>query len=477
MDKQILYPICMILLILLITFVIICIFLNKNQNISPSNGPNNHILDGGVFYLATDNSLIYRNKNNEYYYAGVCNSCQSACNYAVPIRDVYKTVQVNNKFINILVESGDSKSNELKNLTNGKTITNYQCSSIVDPSDNPISNYINNQIVKDLNYDTTKPYLFPFKSIWDFFSDNKDEILTLIQQFGEIKVLSKLIGEYAMIYMFLPGLFNSDSRLGTVYALSLFGGKTFLFETLPFMIRALSAEYEVVAKVTGDYLIDFNIVFTTQLIDRAVQLGIQENIALMLEEIGNFLAPVFDAIGFIMIIGMFLDMVDPCGLKNTMTNDDFDKFTNAFDQAFFQTLKTQVPFEYFADYIPKYKLYCNYDKDKSPECQEQFQKRLLYTKQYQDSLKQNSLGECYRPLTIDEQNERLNTIFNTTTMRIPTVDEGNQYGFFNQIDRAIDYISFGLADNNYIVGQFFRQYWYILVLIIVVIILIVFFIN
>jgi hypothetical protein len=346
-------------------------------------------------------------------------------------------------------------------------------------------------------------------SVWDFISAHKDQIIQLAAQVGMLEVLSKVIGEYSIVVMLLPGLFSSDSdtRYATGVQIGVFGGKALLSSLkvgLEWMARPAT---QAAIAGSSDTIVEGASLATAEVAERTATEAAAASLAEVLGVALDFLNPVFDIVGFLMIVGMVLDMMDPCGLNNTLSKDDITSIQRSFDSALFTAMMKNVgtyPVEWYAENIQEYNLVCptssststsvgrlskatkNYltrpenifggtaPNDTNDCATTELALRLQYTKQYQNSLTTNSLGQCVRPMSNSELEAKCSDILGVP-VTLPTGSDVAKTGLFGQFQKAIDYASLILADDNVIVANFLSTYWYVVAIALIVILLISFF--
>lgn len=497
-------------IIILIIVLLGWAFIKRNQNstlepspITPASIQSN-IQKGGIFMIGpsiiSSQTLIYRDINNNYYNAGTCSDCPNACAIATPIQDIVKSDCSNGTCKPVLVQSAaDQISGYLKQA--GKNVmTQVDCAVVLDTSGDPTSTYVNQQVMSMIVQDTSNAFV----SLWDFMSDHSIQLKSLVVQYGAQVVLSDFIGEWSMIVMLLPAFLGSNAQAQYTAGVNtgVWGGKAFL-DSLPRVLRWLD---ETKAAITpGDTILDTITTTTSAAGERAVEETVARSVSEVVETIGTVLGPVFDVVMYVQIIGMFLDIWDPCGLGNVISSDDINAIGAAFDQALWKTmLQTtgKVPVEWYADLVPDYELLCpssdgtltsrghiskstldrltrnsrdlepGFKDNPTDKCSNEWLAlSLAYTKQYQDSLPINALGQCVRPLSASEINDRCSSILG---MEVRLNNDGVVNATVSKLKKALDYTSLQLADQNQVVANFISTWWYILVILLIVLTIIAF---
>ena len=503
------------IIIILIFFTIIGLIIlyfvhknKKNTNAIPSipQQISSNISKGGVFLTGPSSiqgqPLIYRDLNNKYYNAGYCIDCPSACSVAVPILDVIKTdCSSKTNCLPVLVSSAQNLTNSYIEQAGSNIMTQKDCSVVIDTSGDPSSTYANQQAMSLVAQSANGIW----SNLWDYLSAHKDMILNMAEQMGEqlaiSKLLPKIISEYAIVIVMLPGLLSSDANTRYVSGVNIgiYSGKDLIFSSLPKALNAFAESSEDAISEVSNTAMDAAISSATEIAAQATEEVAAKMVASVLESMAEeVIDPAFSIITILQLVGIVLDSIDPCGYGNTLDQDDINSTKTAFDSALFTSLLNNVghvPVEWYAENIKEYGLTC---QDKSimkisrlskdyltrPEnifgapaddcVNVETQLRLNYTKQYQDSLTYNSLGQCVLKLTNDEFNKKLSNIFGQQ-INLPSGKDLKSTGMFNEFRKTLYYVSNELANNNVVVANFINTYWYVVAILLVVILLISFF--
>jgi len=502
------FRLIIILCVCLLLFAGFWLYVKKNQS---SSGPapitpkslESKIQKGGIFMIGpstvSGQALVYRDLNNVYWNAGTCTDCPNACASGVEVQDIVKSDCSSGTCKPVLIQSAsDVMAGYL--LQAGKNVmTQVDCAVVMDTSGDATSTYINNQIVSMFAQDSASAFI----SVWDFMQAHSDQLVQLVTQFGEQVVLSKFIGEWSMVVMLLPGLIgtNAQTQFITGINLALWGGKA----ALDFLTRAVRyVNSPAVQAAIEDGTLEWSSLSRASAVasiagDRAVEEGIAATVSNVLETVGAVLGPVFDIVMIIQMVGMFLDIWDPCGLQNTLTSDDLKLIGQGFDQALWSTMLQatgKVPVEWYAEYVGDYQLLCPPSGDSQTSSKlrikyDQFQnltrnandlsgsdcendwltKSMAYQKLYQDSLTTNALGQCLRPLTQDEINQRCSSILG---IPINLTSDGMVQVSSNKLQKALNYASLQVANGNQVVANWISTWWWILAILLIVLFMIVF---
>jgi hypothetical protein len=146
----------------------------------------------------------------------------------------------------------------------------------------------------------------------------------------------------------------------------------------------------------------------------------------------------FEITAVIQMIGMGLDMWDPCGLGNTLDQDDINSISQTMDNAFYtQILQQQgsYPAIFSAEMVPSYNFQCPQKSDNNTQLKQAV--KLVTTddpcsiyssfikegiNEYLNSLKVNALGQC---ICLASDQELATFITNTTGVTV-TADQVRQ---------------------------------------------------
>lgn len=487
------------------------LYARKNQSSSISQPPitpkslESKIQKGGIFMIGpstvTGQALVYRDMNNVYWNAGTCSDCPNACAVGVPVQDIVKSDCSSGTCKPILIQSAsDVMAGYLAQA--GKNVMNQvDCAVVMDTSGDATSTYVNNQIISMFAQDTASVFV----SVWDFMQAHSDQLVNLVQQFGEQDILSRFIGEWSIVAMLLPGLMGTSAQTQFITGINLavWGGKAML----DFLTRATRyVSSPAVQAAIEDGTLEWNSLSKATAVasvagDRAVEEGIAATVSNVLETVGEILGPVFDLVMMVQMVGMFLDIWDPCGLQNALTADDLKLIGQGFDQALWSTMLQatgKVPVEWYAEYVGDYQLLCPTSSSKTGNTikikRNEFQKltrnahdlsgsdatdcendwlvkSMAYQKLYQDSLTTNALGQCLRPLTQDEINQRCSSILGIPINLSP---DGMVRTSSNKLQKALNYASLQVANGNQIIANWISTYWWILAILLIVLFMIVF---
>ena len=189
----------------------------------------------------------------------------------------------------------------------------------------------------------------------------------------------------------------------------------------------------------------------------------------------------FEVVGVVQMFGMIMDMIDPCGLQNTVSQDDINKVSQAMDQLFYINIMNlgTYPAFFTAEQVPEYKFSCSGpDKiqDKNDPCYDFTKFTNDATNDYLNALTVNAYGQCIRNYTDQEIADFLTKLLGITvtaddiksSKKIMTDTKSVQ----SSINKLLKVYSLSLADNNIIIADYIYKYWYIVLILLFVIILI-----
>lgn len=496
--------------ILLLSFLGIWIYVKRNQSSSGTSPITPKILEskiqkGGIFMIGPSTvagqALVYRDMNNVYWNAGTCSDCPNACAAGVPVQDIIKSDCSSGTCKPVLIQSASDVMAGYLTQAGKNVMTQVDCSVVMDTSGDAASTYVNNQIISMFEQDTAGVFI----SVWDFMQAHSDQLINLVTQFGEQLVLSQFIGEWSMVAMLLPGLLGTSAQTQFITGinLSVWGGKAML----DFLTRATRyVSSPAVQAAIEDGTLEWNSLSRASAVasitgDRAIEEGIAATVSTVLETVGEILGPVFDFVMIVQMVGMFLDIWDPCGLQNTLTADDLKLIGQGFDQALWSTMLQatgKVPVEWYAEYVGDYQLLCPTNNAKvgnklrikrdefqkltrnardlsgsdPTDCENDWlTKSMAYQKLYQDSLTTNALGQCLRPLTQDEINKRCSNILGIPINLSP---DGMVTTTSNKLQKALTYASLQVANGNQVIANWISTWWWILAILLIVLLVLVF---
>jgi len=421
---------------------------------SSSSSQQEEIQKNGVFVLAPDQTLIYKTTDNKIYNAGPCSNCVSACAGALELQDVYRADYINGGYVPVLVSSAQDLAKSYLDSAVGE-LTQEQCLSVISTTNDPAADMINEKTEELISQSTTSSFI----SIFGFIKENKEEILNLAEQFGVQTVLSKVIGEYALVVMCLPALLSGDGNLqyAAGVQLGVFGGHSFIYETLPRVLESVTENATVEA---GAAEFDVAIEISTEITTKMVTEATAEALSSIIEFTALAMDPLFDLVAFMALVGIVFDLIDPCGLKNTLTPEMLAEISAGFDNAWFNNLMNNVgmiPVEWHAEYVKQFNIVCSQDDQ---VCNDNFNKASVgLSKTYQDSLTVNSLGQSIKKLSSAEFDAQCSEI-----LGIPVKLDTGKGLSISSFKKTMDYVTLELANGNEIVADFLEEYWYIALL-------------
>ena len=528
------YLLISVILFLLILGIIIFFVYNQiskvNKNLGPGgtlspDDPNNEIDSfaknlNGIYLLYesdTDEKLFLKTRTNdadEYYYVGTCNDCPAGCQNAFGINDISTLVDcsdpqnfslccpsgtgntgcVSTGFIEKKIKDKQDVLNEIQSVSKkNPKLTMNDCMYIINRQSGPtgtstpsgdngddedITNYLAmfGNDVKEMGTD-----------LLDFFSKNSKQLIQIVSLMGLQKAIAQYIGHWSEFVFILPMLQNGQwtgAGIMSGFILSKFLlGRTEV-EIKLLLQKALSNAAE---KLESDAF--------TDLADDAVErIGVEMSTRIATstaEEAGEMVTEalvegvitegLFEVVGVVQMFGMIMDMIDPCGLQNTVSQDDINKVSQAMDQLFYINIMNlgTYPAFFTAEQVPEYKFSCsNPDKiqDKNDPCYDFTKFTNDATNDYLNALTVNAYGQCIRNYTDQEIADFLTKLLGITvtaddiksSKKIMTDTKSVQ----SSINKLLKVYSLSLADNNIIIADYIYKYWYIVLILLFVIILI-----
>lgn len=516
------------IILVILTLIIFSIFvylysnqtINKIKKTDETEAPSSIIekKEKGIFLVDKEGgSLFYTYEQDKFLNAGTCDSCVSACEIAVPIEDVYTGINCNEdeyknsesckgvqgyKIVKLL-----SKEDYLKMIQDKvkgqKSLTVDECINLVNTSGGKKTrdDEIMSEAIKDI--------LDQGITFKDFFKKRKDTLIMLGSQIGMAKVIALYSHNFSSAAFIVPLIAE-----GNYYAAGVFTG----YEVSRIVIKEIT---QSVAKELANIGVKNAIQGVTekpmQQVAERVSTEVAERVAEEVSEriaaeilltavsvVAESLTMVFDVVGFLQLIGMGLDIWDPCGLNSEMSQDDINSVSDAFDNAFYQQMlayQGQYPIIFTANLVPEYKFSCNVNKktdtkmlsnlstlktENDPcDTYDSFRKKCI--NDYLGSLKVNQFGLCIGSISDQELADEINALTGASVgsklyVTQDTIREAKEIytdsdEFIAYYNKFFDVIDIALAGENMAVALYIKKYWYIVLLVLIIIILIVFLIK
>ena len=351
-----------------------------------------NIKGAGVFYRGVNDVLIYRDQDNTYYNAGHCSDCPSACENSIYVQAVNKfyacpdlppesknlcsDVDKNNpnKFVSVQMMSADQYTQQLITNAGSNTLNTNDCVNLVNEIPGQHTDLSNELALAAAQ----KAMDSGFTTLWDYLKSRKDQILQLGGGVIEFTLLSKLIGEYAIFVMMAPMLTTPQGRYTFTVQSGYFISSRFwnkaINGSLKNALESMGTEAEDrLANLAGDNIAEYGVRLGTDIAERALTRVAAESTIMAIEFASSLLDPAFWAIDMLMLVGMILDAIDPCGLENSLSEDDLANISTSYNNLFFNEalqIYNKFPVEWFAEYVPEYGLNCaliKVQKDKEEE--------------------------------------------------------------------------------------------------------------
>ncbi len=490
----------LIIVIVVIAIVIIFVYLYTKKKTTVDNSNtldvvNSSLQQSGVFLRGTYDTLFYRDSNQVYYNAGTCSDCPSGCENSIEIQPIYKFYSCDNippdkvglcptpdpnKFVSIEIMSAEDYTKSILDKCGNNKIDVNQCVSILN-SEGENTNLANQIAISAAQKSVDSGH----QSIWDYLSSRKTELESLGGQIIEFSLLQKVIGDYAMIVMMLPLLNTSQGRYILCVQSGMFIANKFWTKGINGILKnalsSIDTEAETrLATLADNSLYEYSIRLTTEICERTLSRAAAEALVAAISIVNAVLDPLFDAIDFLMIVGMILDAIDPCSLENSLSDSDLVNISNSYNNAFYiQTLQSfnTYPIEWYAEFVPDYGLNCQITKDGLNKVVGACDADNILKEQFQDeyykNLTVNSSGQTI--INVDNQylyNKMTEAGFKVSDPSTWTTPN-NGLGVSN-FTKVIDYVADSMADDNVLVSKFIRKYWYLFLMLCVIIVLILY---
>lgn len=520
--------IILVILLVIIGLVVYFVLKNKTSSDQPPILPN-YLKDktnGYFLYNPSTNKLYYQYDGDKYLDAGYCGNCVAACQNGIEIQDVNVGINCNDPsnsdkckgatgwILQQLYSADEFEQLIAKKVQGQKVLSTNDCIALVNANQPPPGTTGTNKLTpadEDQLEIMASALDSGYTNLRDFITKNKDQFEMLVTQIGMAKAIGLFSHTFAssafIVPMFLQGQ-TFQASVFTVFEVTKEFNKWVLQTTTDYIAnnipKALSGDVadmtleDTMNEVAGEIVVQT----TAEIGERATAAVVAEAIQGVAEMLSDALA----GAGFFQMMGMALDMLDPCGFNGTLYQSDIDSVSDAFDSAFYNKLLGQVgyiPVIFSADYVKEYGFQCSSsstdNKNTLPESKDKIIQRLtsdpcdgykaFLTKSKNDYLLSisngiNAYGQCTSSLSDEQFASFLNQLFgysegdkNYVTpeviyqARVEFTDSKNFVAFFKKF---FDTVELSIANNNTIVALYIQRYWYIVLSVIIIIILIVF---
>lgn len=358
----------------------------------------------------------------------------------------------------------------------------------------------------------------PASNIKDFVESNADKIAEFVLQGGEMYAVSRVSSLFVIALFIIPGIVKSTGWEQTKQ--SIMGGQILTQEILPWILKesqeALSTAIENFGKESID-LAEGSIIKAAQDIALVALEGVAiavSKLALMaLESLSAILGP----IGYIQMIGMFLDIFDLCKLNNIntqITQNILDDLAKGNDMVY----NVVAGYGVMGQPWNPYNNYCDYDLQpnlctmKYNQCKKQafikgqkwgdgkkfrksdgYQTEITeseycsdigtgkdtkfskYCNDYINNLKVNYLGQCIKTTTNDELADILQLYLPQFDWnKIRSVNKDNYPLDLYPKSEDAKMLSIFLVNQNTYVAEFIKNNFYYFLSLFIIILLIIF---
>lgn len=479
---------------------------------------------GIYLYSTSSDSLYLRSTDGNIYTAGKLSECPFITDpnntvTAYNITDIYNTFKCSgipdkykdlyktqceknpNDDINIIITSAADFEKSIKDNAKGDITPEQDVCFDNSQGGNPIAN-------AGIN---------PASNIKDFVKSNTEKIIEFVEQAGIMFAASKISTLFCISVFVLPGIFESSGWEQTKQ--SLMGGQMLIHDVLPWIIEKSQTALKEAIDGFGKEAIDLaegSIVKIAQDIAvvalKGVAAALSKLAVMALESLSAILGP----IGFIQMLGMFIDIFDLCHLNNINTqitqsildnlargndmsynmvagygvmgkpwnpvnnycNYDLEpnlctmKYNNCTDQAFIQGQKWGDMKTFFKK--QGYQTQITED-DYCSEVNGKDSKFTKYVNDYINNLKVNYLGQCIKITTNDDLAEILQLYipqYDWSVLRSITKDNYPIDLYPKSQDAKM--LSIFLVNQNTYVAEFVKNNFYYFLSLFIVILLIIF---
>jgi len=469
---------------------------------SASGYPGNSTSFKGIYlYSSENNSLYLRTVDNKVYNCGKLSDCPSILSDS-STETVYQIKDI------VGVYNCASIPDQYKDKCGGKTTGDIvvKLKTAAEFEDDLKKKSVGT-ITPDINvcYQSSNSTIgdTPFgktpKSFGEFLDDKKMEIIEFAAQFGVMIAVGHFFGIFGMLTMLIPGFLGHGWHVAkTGFMTGQILGHWVIGKMSQFIATKVSeagakelilAGEGQIAKVTEKFAVEATVYLSKESL-------------LLLGKVIASVGDMFDGIGVIQMLGMFIDVFDFCGLNvidNNLTQDLFDSSKKSSDMLLYIGTSGLT---YPTIWDPT-RNYCDYDLNpftcdmKYKECpitSKWASPGTVYTKQtaevyckepndsfkadideYLSKLKTNSQGQCIAVL----DNKTLGQLFKKYVgggfdwESVGTVDAKN-YPLSLPDNKVLQALNVLLVNRNAIVASYVYQYRYFLLSFMIVLLIVMF---
>jgi hypothetical protein len=479
--------------------------INNNSPTIPNSIPTPNPNKISVYIMSSDSGKLYmRDKDGNYWDAGLAVDCPAISSdfNTIVIDDVYsiynkknlpdkykdypgcKNVS-NNSYCAVMTQTKTEYENYIQKNTKGVYKPNPITCDIGSKGGSPSTDFGKLLLSQLKNFG---------KSILDFFTENKEELEQIATQLSPIIAVSYVFSKYAETQILTPFvapffimLQSADINNPKAEEQPAIQSSFMLFKAgIDKLSNILSKNSGLsLENTTSGELADASIEAAT---DAAVEVSVAMSISTTAL---NTIAFAAGGVEIVMMAGMILDVIDPCGLsKGFIDQDIMDRIKSSFDKSLYnQTNGNSYPTIWNAEFNCEYQLNPNiyWNQCMTPEQQskislDDFTKDFndtikKYKNEYLGSLKVNSQGQCLKSLTnIELQHFLEQLVPNVNWSQIGSMTNTDIKKIKLPMNNTLRTIDLLFTDNNVIVASYLDKYWYLVLLFIMVLILVIIFV-
>lgn len=496
----------------------------KFKQASQNYGTGDQKYKGIYLYSTQSDSLYLRSTDGNIYRAGKLRDCPFVTDpnnkiTSYNISDIYNTFKCTglpdkykdeyksqcdlkpNNDIDILITSAEDFEKSIKDNAKGDITPEQDVCFDNSQGGNPIAN-------AGIN---------PASNIKDFVKSNPEKIKEFAEQLGIMGCVAKISILSCISIFILPGIFNSSGWDQTKQ--SLMGGQMLMHQVLPWIIEKSELALKEAIDGFGKESINFAEGSISKIVQdisvvalKGVAISLSKLSVMALESISAVLGP----IGYIQMIGMFLDIFDLCHLNNInteITQNILDDIARGNDM----TYNMVAGYGVMGQPWDPVKNYCDYDLEpnlctlKYNDCKKQafikgqkwgdgksflksygYQTQITedeycsevqgkdskftkYCNEYINNLKVNYLGQCIKNTTNDELADILQLyIPEYDWSPIRTINKDNYPLDLYPKSQDAKMLSIMLVNQNTYVAEFVKNNFYYFLSLFIIILLIIF---
>lgn len=482
----------------------------KNSDPSiPENLPPLNLKPGSpstYLFSKTSNKLYMKDISGEYWDAGLAGDCivLSSSPSTTVIADVYGTYNIDtlppkyknsagctnlnpdgSDYCRVLLQTADDYEKFIVKNIKGKYVPSaVSCSGAGSGSNGA-----------GVGSDFGKMLLASMKNIFmgplEFLNEHKDELIQLASTVGEIVAVTRILSNFAAGRMLAPLVAPAFIMMQAVINGNTQGIEEAAVQSGFFAFKAGVDKFlEKTAAEGGE---DAGLSLASSTSEELITATVEEAASAATEiatTMAAAVAPVLVAIELVMVAGMILDMLDLCGFnKGYLDQSTLDTLKDSYSKLLYNSTNgTSYPIlwnavnncEYQLDDL-KYWYNCMTpdEQAKNPQstyCKDYSDKINQYSKEYLNSLKVNSQGQCLKSVSNIELQRYLQEIAPQFTWdEIGALTNAKIKKITLPTNNTLKKMDLLFTNKNVIVASYVDHYWYLVVLFMILVLIIMVF--